>query len=533
MSVSRGIARSAVVAAVLAWVAGAVAQPAQQTQRAQQTQQAQQPQAAQQPPPQAQPAARPVYPQVTVARDNEPWTPSRLDALNPALPTLFLAGDSTADRGPDAWHRGWGAVLGDYFDTTRINVVNRARGGRSFRSFVREGLWDELVAAVKPGDYVLIQFGHNDGGDIDNPNGRPDLPGLGDETAVVTRPDGTQETVLTFGAYARKYIADVRAKGGTPILLSVTATSRWNDAGFVLQPGETPHWMYEGIRQIAREHNVAFLDHQAAISDRYVALGETVTRSFFAADWVHTTTAGAIVNAEAFIGVLRGASGLPLVDYLNDKGRAIPAWSAAASVSAPAADRRAAPRVGPLHDGFNPNLPTLWLIGDSTVKEGRDDGEPIQTYGWYLRRYIREARAQGATPIVASLVPRNAWRDGKVVRGQDTSYVRWSREAAEQEGAFWINLNHIVSETMDELGEDFAVGALFRPDDPTHTITLGAQLNAMSVVRGLKALGPSLPLVEFLLPAAEALEPARDDLVVAGQVTSPPRAASTPTTPGD
>src|SRR5690606_23630249 len=134
--------------------------------------------------------------------------------------------------------------------------------------FVREGLWDELVAAVKPGDYVLIQFGHNDGGDIDNPNGRPDLPGLGDETAVVTRPDGTQETVLTFGAYARKYIADVRAKGGTPILLSVTATSRWNDAGFVLQPGETPHWMYEGIRQIAREHNVAFLDHQAAISDR-------------------------------------------------------------------------------------------------------------------------------------------------------------------------------------------------------------------------------------------------------------------------
>src|SRR5690606_28238011 len=159
--------------------------------------------------------------------------------------------------------------------------------------------------------------------------------------------------------------------------------------------------------------------------------------------------------------------------------------------------------------------------GDET-RATENGGEPIHTYGWYLRRYIREARAQGATPLVASLVPRNSWRDGKVVRGQDTSYVLWSRQAAEEEGAFWINLNHIVSETMDELGEDFATGALFRPDDPTHTITLGAQLNAMSVVRGLKALGPSLPLVEFLLPAAEALEPARDDLVVAGQVTSPP-----------
>src|SRR5690606_27530605 len=95
--------------AVLAWAAGAFAQP------------------------NAQPAAdRPAYPQVTVARDSEPWTASQFDTLAPALPTLFLAGDSTADRGPDAWHRGWGAVLGDYFDTTRINVVNRARGGRSF-----------------------------------------------------------------------------------------------------------------------------------------------------------------------------------------------------------------------------------------------------------------------------------------------------------------------------------------------------------------------------------------------------------------
>lgn len=277
----------------------------------------------------------PAYPQVVAARDNEPWTPSRFDGLNPALPTLILAGDSTADKGPDAWHRGWGAVLADYFDTDRINVVNRARGGRSFRSFVRETLWDELVAAIEPGDYVLIQFGHNDGGDIHQPNGRPDLPGLGDETEVVIWPDGKRETVLTFGAYARKFVGDVRERGGIPVLLSTTATSRWDGQSFELQPGKNPHWMYDAIRTIAASEDVVFLDHKAAISDRYAALGETVTRSFFAADWVHTTTVGAIVNAEAFIAVLQSVPDLKLDEYLNEKGRAIAAWNPDASLSVP------------------------------------------------------------------------------------------------------------------------------------------------------------------------------------------------------
>jgi lysophospholipase L1-like esterase len=71
----------------------------------------------------------------------------------------------------------------DYFDPTRVNVVNRARGGRSSRTFVTEGLWDQLMASVKPGDIVLIQFGHNDGGAINDTNrARGSLRGIGDET---------------------------------------------------------------------------------------------------------------------------------------------------------------------------------------------------------------------------------------------------------------------------------------------------------------------------------------------------------------
>jgi rhamnogalacturonan acetylesterase len=90
---------------------------------------------------------------------------SAFAAINPALPSIFIAGDSTAADGtPDAI--GWGRPFPQFFDPAKMNVVNEARGGRSSRTFVAEGLWDKLLADVKANDYVIIQFGHNDGGDI-------------------------------------------------------------------------------------------------------------------------------------------------------------------------------------------------------------------------------------------------------------------------------------------------------------------------------------------------------------------------------
>jgi lysophospholipase L1-like esterase len=84
--------------------------------------------------------------------------------LNPALPTIFIAGDSTAARGAGDRQQGWGEPFAAYFDPAVVNVVNRARGGRSSRTFITEELWDQLVADLKAGDTVLIQFGHHDGG---------------------------------------------------------------------------------------------------------------------------------------------------------------------------------------------------------------------------------------------------------------------------------------------------------------------------------------------------------------------------------
>ncbi len=81
----------------------------------------------------------------------------------PAIRTIFIAGDSTAANGSDG-AIGWGKHLGAMFDPQKMDVVNLARGGRSSRTFLSEGLWDSLLQRIQPGDIVLIQYGHNDGG---------------------------------------------------------------------------------------------------------------------------------------------------------------------------------------------------------------------------------------------------------------------------------------------------------------------------------------------------------------------------------
>src|SRR5689334_3577530 len=80
------------------------------------------------------------------------------------VPKLFVASDSTASfYEPNPKHQqGWGAVLQPLFDARKLEVVDLARGGRSSRTFITEGHWDRLISQVGAGDFVIIQFGHND-----------------------------------------------------------------------------------------------------------------------------------------------------------------------------------------------------------------------------------------------------------------------------------------------------------------------------------------------------------------------------------
>ncbi|MCA9265747.1 MAG: rhamnogalacturonan acetylesterase, partial [Planctomycetales bacterium] len=532
------------------------------------------------------------------------WTPTGFESINSALPTLFIASDSTAATG-NSVTRGWGAVLIDYFDRERINIINRAVGGRSFRSFTREGRWDQIVEALKPGDYVIIEFGHNDGGGAQNSRGRGDVPGIGDETETVAGPDGSTEVVHTFGWYLRKYITEAKAKGATPIVSTTTVRNLWGGGRVERGMGHMRDWAEE----VARLEKSFFIDHSNLAADHYERVGQEASTKYHPQDHTHTNVSGAIVNAETLIAGIRTAEDLELNQFLNAQGLAIapvarqPHWGTfspprahvnSKDAGAPdfGVDRkgrklRFPPGVEPgmQHPSYNAELRTLWLIGDSTVKEGRDNGlnggrwgwgheieryfdlsrvnvenqalggtssrsfltggwwesvremikpgdfvmiqfghndsgvdsdvprirargslpgigeesremtmedgtsETVHTYGWYLGKYVDDVRAAGATPIVCSPIPRNSWNDGSLRRDGPDGYAGWARQVAHQRQAYFIDLNHIICDTVDPLGEAFATGALFRPDDHTHTTLLGAQLNAHCVIAGIKTLG--------------------------------------------
>lgn len=246
-----------------------------------------------------------------------PPTPPQTSAapaapLNPDLPTIFIVGDSTAKNQSDL---GWGDHLAHYFDTSRINVANRAIAGRSSRSYIREGAWDRVLAEMKPGDYALLQMGHNDGGDVADPKARGSLKGLGDETKDVTLRSGQVETVHTYGWYMRKYIADTRAKQATPYLLSLTIRNIWTPGSDGKSHIERDMGYDANLRQLADEQHVAYIDMATIEADRLEEMGSAKTALLFPIDHTHTSAEGAEMNAQCVVLALRRAQS-PLAKYL-------------------------------------------------------------------------------------------------------------------------------------------------------------------------------------------------------------------------
>lgn len=234
-------------------------------------------------------------------------------AKEKTLPTLFLVGDSTVNNSTENFV-GWGNLIGDFFDQTIINVVNRARGGRSSRTFFTENLWEQVLSEMKPGDFVLIQFGHNDGGAIDKEKFRGSIRGIGEETLEITGSNGKPEIVRTFGWYLRKFVRDAKAKGATPILLSPVPRNKWKDGKVERASNDYGKWAAE----IARVEKVLFVDLNEISARKYEKAGaQTVGAEYFTGkDHTHTSTAGARVNAESVIEGLRNLKNSPLKKYI-------------------------------------------------------------------------------------------------------------------------------------------------------------------------------------------------------------------------
>jgi lysophospholipase L1-like esterase len=243
---------------------------------------------------------------------------------NKKLCTLFLVGDSTVrnGRGDGANNEmGWGDEIAPYFNTKKINVVNRAIGGRSSRTYITEGHWADTLALMKPGDVVLIQFGHNDGGPLDDTSrARGSIPGIGDETKEIENPILMRhETVHTYGWYMAQYVKDARAKGAIPILCTQIPRKIWKDGKIVRNTPGYAEW----VREVAAQQHVDVIDLNEIIAERYDALGTAAVEPLFGDEHTHTTAAGAVLNAESVVAGLKALPHDPLAHDLSAKGRAI------------------------------------------------------------------------------------------------------------------------------------------------------------------------------------------------------------------
>lgn len=227
---------------------------------------------------------------------------------------IFLTGDSTvknADKDENGmW--GWGSQAYTVFDSLRCQVINAAKAGRSTRTYLNEGRWEAVYNSLQPGDYVLIQFGHNDIGSIDTQKERGVIPCTYDTCHVYHRAsDGQYEVVYSFGWYLRKFIQDVREKGATPILVSLTPRNEWSN-GHIERRDNYIRW----YREVVETTGVDFIDLHNITANALDKIGQEKAKSMYNHDHTHTSLAGARLNAQ---GIAKGLKNVhsPLRKYLK------------------------------------------------------------------------------------------------------------------------------------------------------------------------------------------------------------------------
>lgn len=284
-------------------------------------------------------------------------------------PVLFLIGNSTMRTGTWGDGRngqwGWGYFMPEYFDPDKITVENHALGGMSSRTFYNR-LWPEIVDSIRPGDWVIIELGHNDNGPYDSGRARASIPGVGNDSLEVTiRETGIRETVYTYGEYMRRYIRDVSARGGNPVLMSLTVRNAWVDPdSTVIQRVDSTYGGW--ARQVAAETGVPFADLNRVVADKYEQWGKERVRTMFHIDRIHTSERGARINAACAAEALALVPGLRLADMLlPDSTEYV---RGAVPMTFVAGNRR------PLHEPSG-SVALSALNGSSSVRSFFDEGE--------------------------------------------------------------------------------------------------------------------------------------------------------------
>lgn len=232
-------------------------------------------------------------------------------------PVLYIIGDSTVQNGSgkgadSLW--GWGSFMNLYFNTDKIEIQNHAKGGRSSRTFITEGRWDSIMKTIKKGDYVLMQFGHNDGGELaDTLRARGTIKGIGNESKDIYNPiRKVNETVYTYGYYMRKYVNEAKSKGAIPIIISPVPRNKFDDKGKI---GKDQYGIW--AKEVAQQTDAYFLDLNTMVIEKYEKMGAEKVKDYFPKDHTHTNEAGAIFNAELVAKGIKDLKKCELRKYLK------------------------------------------------------------------------------------------------------------------------------------------------------------------------------------------------------------------------
>jgi len=466
---------------------------------------------------------------------------------NNSKPTIYTIGDSTVKNGQGDGSNGlwgWGDPLIQYFDTSKIALENHALGGTSSRTFRDKGLWQPVLDKLKPGDFVLMQFGHNDAGAInDTIRARGTIKGTGDETEEIDNLlTHKHEVVHSYGWYMRQFIREAKDKGAIPVVMSPIPRNDWKDGEVPRNEDSYGGW----AKEVALEEGAFFINLNEKMASAMEKLGEVnvTDHLFFSWDHTHTSAKGAVLASSLIVEGLKELDKCKLKNYLledpkinfpvkkkvfiigdstvangNDSivgwGRELWAFldTSRIEVINKARGGRSSRSyyyeglwsevLEQLHDGDflliqfghndggNIDKPkyrgSLKGMGDQVQEIMREDSIPeaVHTYGWYMQNYVEQAKEKGVSVVVISMIPRNIWKDGNVERVND-SYGLWARETAENSDAFFIDLNNVIADKYEQMGP--ANVNVFFPGDHTHTNAEGAKFNAQTLVEEIKKL---------------------------------------------
>lgn len=232
-------------------------------------------------------------------------------------PTLYIIGDSTTKN--SGAMMGWGQAIHEFFDTTKLSVNNQAIAGRSTRSFVREGRWDKVTSMLKPGDYVMMVFGHNEGTPPDTTTAanRGVLHGVGEDSVILKWASGKTEIVHTYGWYFRKFVRETKAKGAIPVVLSMIPRNEFRNGKVIRADKDYGLW----AKQVADQEGAMFIDMNSRTADKYDKWGPDSVKKIHPQDHTHTTPAGARVNAQSVAEGIKADPKDPLNKYLDPKAK--------------------------------------------------------------------------------------------------------------------------------------------------------------------------------------------------------------------